>query len=406
MDFTYLFPDTAPIVEFGGATTHISGFLDGALQCGVNCSIFTTHTLPGVTQQQTILPLSGDPYILRETRNLGMSSQSHAEAENRINVERPKFIYQRHVRYSYAGAKLAQSLGLPLVLEFNGFEMVMAKHWDPARFPLLLQLAERRSLEAATLIVVVSEFLKQDLMKNGFPEHRILVNANGVDTVKFSPGRKGKEIRNKYGFKDDDIVVAFTGSITVSQGICEIEEVILELSGREKELNIPHLRFLIVGSGLHAQDMRQTLAEQINSGVVICPGNVPHEDIVGYLDAADILLAPHRFMPESMPYFGSPTKQFEYMAMMKGIVASDLKLDPPIHVHEKTALLITPGSTDELKQAIVRMSGDTGLRHRLGESARKVVEAQYTWKHNAQRVLERMTANQERTTEPDADPKS
>ncbi len=55
------------------------------------------------------------------------------------------------------------------------------------------------------------------------------------------------------------------------------------------------------------------------------PGRVPHAEGARLLRACDIFVSPHASHMVDGPFFGSPTKLFEYMAMGRAIVASDLE---------------------------------------------------------------------------------
>jgi len=98
-------------------------------------------------------------------------------------------------------------------------------------------------------------------------------------------------------------------------------------------------------------------------------------------------------LPDGRPFFGSPTKLFEYMAMGKGIVASRLDQLAEVLTHNNTALLITPGNVDELVDAIHQLAQDQNLRRRLGERARAVAIERHTWQQNAARVLQLVTTS-------------
>jgi glycosyltransferase involved in cell wall biosynthesis len=76
------------------------------------------------------------------------------------------------------------------------------------------------------------------------------------------------------------------------------------------------------------------------------------------------------------------------MAMGKGIVASRLGQIGEVLVDGETALLVEPGNVEELRRAIVRLIDNGEMRRSLGVKAREVAEKEYTWTHNAQRVLD------------------
>jgi len=125
---------------------------------------------------------------------------------------------------------------------------------------------------------------------------------------------------------------------------------------------------------------------------VFFTGVVPHTRIPAYLDAADILVSPHVPMPDGRPFFGSPTKIFEYMAMAKGIIASNLDQLSRVLAHRRNAWLVEPGNATELASAIILLAQNPSLRDELGHNARATAVAEYTWRQNAQRVLARIGA--------------
>jgi glycosyltransferase involved in cell wall biosynthesis len=103
--------------------------------------------------------------------------------------------------------------------------------------------------------------------------------------------------------------------------------------------------------------------------------------------AADILAAPTVVMP-GKPFFGSPSKLFEYMATGTAIVASDLDQLGEVLTHRKTAWLVRAADDKALADAFQFLAEHADLRHELGRQARAAVLEGYTWRHNAARVLD------------------
>jgi glycosyltransferase involved in cell wall biosynthesis len=217
------------------------------------------------------------------------------------------------------------------------------------------------------------------------PDHKIIVNPNGVDVDRFRPGIGGRDVRVELGIADDEQLVGFVGTFGPWHGVLELAQAIA-LVPRDV-----HFKFLLVGSGKLKSEMEQTIREAGLIDRVIFTGSVAHERVPVLLDACDILVAPHVPLADGSDFFGSPTKLFEYMAMGKGIVASRLGQIGDVLSHEETALLVEPGNSNELASAIMRLAGSKEMRDRLGKNARSVAVDKFTWGHNARRVLDAYT---------------
>jgi glycosyltransferase involved in cell wall biosynthesis len=385
LDLAFLYPSPAGLDVPGGALTHITGFLSGLLQEGAHSAVFSGRPLQTACDVHNI---SGSRRLrlFREAAALSYNIRFGAAVRELLAQKRPRLLYQRHGRFLFAGALLSRLMGIPLVLEYNASEDWMAKHWDPTRFSPWLRLCERVSVKAASLIVVVSNPLKQQLMEFGVPAERILVNPNAVDPDWFHPNCGGAKVRQDLGIRSEDIVVCFVGTFSYWHGVAVLEQAIRSLLDKPRHVGCP-LKFLLVGDGPLASQLRKALEPYAHDSLVTFTGVIPHRSVRMYLDAADILVSPHVSMPGGRPFFGSPTKLFEYMAMGKAIAASALDQIADVLEHGRTALLVRPGEPSELAEAIQRLAADAQLRIELGRNARETALASHTWRQNARRVL-------------------
>ncbi|HYO91553.1 MAG TPA: glycosyltransferase, partial [Pyrinomonadaceae bacterium] len=192
----------------------------------------------------------------------------------------------------------------------------------------------------------------------------------------------GELIRQELGIGADETLVGFVGSFGPWHGVLALAEAIKLMPAGAR------VRYLLVGSGTLREEVESRLREAGALGRVIFTGAVSHERVPALLDACDVLASPHVPLADGSPFFGSPTKLFEYMAMGKGIVASRLGQIADVLRHEETALLVEPADARELSEALMRLAKSRELRERLGEAARREAIAHHTWKHNAERVLE------------------
>lgn len=385
-DVIFLYPFATGEVEAGGANTHITGFLSGLSRCSARCWIFSGRPIPTKSFPVHEVPYRRRFYLFRESLALSYNAYFARKVAETLEVA-PSFIYQRHGRYVIAGALLSRALGRPLVLEYNGSEVWISKHWDPARFPSWLRLCEQISLSAASLITVVSDSLRDELIQAGVPEQKILVNPNAVDPDVFHADCGGREVRERLGFSPDHVVVGFIGSFSYWHGIGILRQAIELLVAKQDETR--QIRFVLIGDGPLRSEISEALAPYCEKGLVVFTGRIAHAEAPRYLDAADILVSPHVPNTDGTPFFGSPTKLFEYMAMGKAIVASNLDQLAQVLADRESAWLVEPGNAIQLAEAIQMLSTDAELRKYLGENARRSALSNHTWQQNAARVLAR-----------------
>ena len=387
LDLAYLFPYPMARAAIGGAMSHVQGFLDGVRQNGVPCRVFTGRPLPFHDLSQDCIPLSSMPFLFWEAAALSYNWHFVRKAGKALRKNRPLALYQRHGRFVVAGALLSQKLRVPLVLEYNGSEVWTAKNWDPSRFQAWLRLCEDYALKSASLIVVVSEVLRRELIARGIEKEQVLVNPNAVDPQVFTPGRSRGKTRNELGFVSDDIVACFIGTFSYWHGIEVLQKTARRLLGDSGGGIAVRVRFLLIGDGPLRAEIETALAPWVKDGRVIFTGPLPHDRVPETLDAADIFLAPLVPFADGSEFFGSPTKLFEYMAMEKAIIASNLGQMGTIITHKENGWLTEPGNAEALGTAILYLAENADLRLQMGQRAREAAVSRHTWLQNARAVL-------------------
>ena len=146
----------------------------------------------------------------------------------------------------------------------------------------------------------------------------------------------------------------------------------------------------MIGDGVRMPDVRSALARHQVESACVLTGLVPQADGPRYLAACDILASPHVPNADGTPFFGSPTKLFEYMAMGKGIVASDLDQIGDILEHGRAAVMVTPGDVDSLVVGLTTLIEDPARRDALGREARQLVLDRHSWRAHTARIVARL----------------
>ena len=95
---------------------------------------------------------------------------------------------------------------------------------------------------------------------------------------------------------------------------------------------------------------------------------------------------------ENTAAWASPLKMFEYMAAARPIIATDLSMVRGVLTNEHNALLVPPGDTSAVREALQRLAASPDLGERLATNACSDV-AQHTWVARARDILANVGVN-------------
>jgi len=218
------------------------------------------------------------------------------------------------------------------------------------------------------------------------PEEKIIVNPNGVDSEKFRPDIRAEHLIEKYRLKHKT-VFGFIGTFGQWHGVENIAKAYGELLKNYPEY-AEKTRLFLVGDGVKKGEVRQIVNKYGIERNVVFTGLIPQEKAPEYLSVCDILINATVPNPDGSEFFGSPTKLFEYMAMERAIISSNIGQMKEILKDGKTALLVKAGDVKALMLAMKKLADDKALRKHLGKNARKEVIEKYTWDKHVERILE------------------
>ena len=389
--------------QVGGSVGHTSGVVNSFERLGYDVTVFAAAVPSGVSEHCRVVEVEVPASVaLPHELNLYRYSRRFERRVRRALVaEPPSFLYQRYSLNDLSGVHLARRLKVPLVLEYNGSEVWAQQNWGRGLSVAAVSRAiEQTCLGHAQVVVTVSEPLRRQVIERGVSPERVVFYPNCVDAVEFDPsrfdGRARTAARERLGIPPGVCLITFVGTFGRWHGaevFAEAIRLLPDAVGKEV------LHFLFIGDGLTAGAVREMLAADIGRRRVTMAGSRPQAETAATLAASDILVSPHVSNEDGTPFFGSPTKLFEYMAMAKPIVASDLDqigrvlrgwtpADGMPAAGDPVAVLVAPGDADALARGIRRAVGmDAAAREELGRSARRQVLGAFTWDRHVASIV-------------------
>ena len=315
-----------------------------------------------------------------ELRRILYNQQLVGQLQRRFRSYAPDFILERASLYATAGVQLAQLLNIPLLVELNAPLALEQSAYRATGFGQLAAEAECWALSRADAVFAVSGPLRDYVLSLGISPERVQVLPNGVDAALFYPAPRNPEVRAKFDLGSGP-VLGFVGGLRPWHGV-QVLPLLLE---RLIPLH-PQLRLVIVGEGPMRVALEAAFCKGNMQANVTFTGSLPHADVSELIRQFDVALAPYPVLDHA--FYFSPLKLFEYMACGVPVVAAAVGQIAEVIRDGDTGLLYPPGDVDALTAACHRLLADTMLGQQLGAAAAAEVHANYTWSHNATRLVE------------------
>ena len=230
----------------------------------------------------------------------------------------------------------------------------------------LNSLWEQQSFRCSTVMIAVSETVKQELIALGVPVAAIRVIANGVDAQEFAPGVVDRAPLN---LPEGVPLALFVGDLQTTRK--NLDTVLQAL------VHVPQLHLAVVGDPQRSPYLPMIEQLQLTQRVHILGYR---QDVPALMQASDFFVLPSRYEPFGMVITEAMATGLPVI-ISANVGAADLV--------DADSGIVIPDLNDvaALAQAMERLTSDAGLRQQMGQSARTVAE-RYSWSKMASQYVD------------------
>ena len=269
---------------------------------------------------------------------------------------------------------------LPTIARYQG--TVLHPHLS-SKLALLRKFEEVRAMRTpADLYIMTNDGTRGDevlAQLNPSSAGKVRFWRNGLDLDRLRPvePETRRKLRADLGVPDNAFVLLTASRLARWKRVDRVVAAMPEVVSA-----VPRAQLIVVGDGDERANLERQARDLGVQNAVRITGSVPHGDVLSYMQAADLFLA-----PADLSNVGNPL--MEAMCCGMPIVTVDAGETSDLIRDGETGRLLPTGSPQAIAQAVIELAGDTAQRCRLAEQARQeAMKRFWTWE-------ERMTAELE-----------
>ncbi len=279
-----------------------------------------------------------------------------------LGDRRPSLIHAHFGIEGVYALPLAQSLGIPLITTFHGFDatlstaaLLSSPAW--ANYPLFRRQLARRG----DLFLCASSFIRDRVLALGFPEARMRIHYIGVDCQAIRPRDPAEETAT----------ILHVARLVDVKGAQHLIRALAALALRHAKTEL-----IIIGDGPLMRPLRALATSLGLEHRVRFLGALPHVQVLGWMRKAAILAAPS-VRTATGRVEGLGMVLLEAAATGVPVVGSRLGGIPEAVIDGRTGFLVPERDVDALAQRIGELLDDAAMRRRMGGHARALVERHF-----------------------------
>ncbi|MBD3386324.1 glycosyltransferase [candidate division KSB1 bacterium] len=226
---------------------------------------------------------------------------------------------------------------------------------------------DSRILGSFDHLVAVSHTVLSDLQKCGLTNVSLI--ANGLDFSRFSKPFDPVQSRRCFQLPADKTIIGTTGRLDIEKG----HKFFIQAAQRVVQ-KYPQTHFVIAGTGSLENELRALIRHYRLDPYLTLAGFI--DDIPKYLSALDIFVLPS--LTE-----GSPMALLEAIAAKKAVIASRVGDIQHLIKHNRSGILVRPGNSDGLYNAMVELIADPQKANRFAQCSYRDACDEYSAKNMA-----------------------
>ncbi|HVM47829.1 MAG TPA: glycosyltransferase family 4 protein [Candidatus Acidoferrum sp.] len=281
-----------------------------------------------------------------------------------FRAEAPHVVHTHSGKAGVLGRLAAARAGVPAIVHtihgpsFGAFQGAAAN--------LLFRSAEKYAARVTTQFVVVADAMRAQYLAAGIgcPEQYTKV-LSGFDLAPFLSASNDPQLRLNLGLAPDDFVIGKIARLFKLKGHDDLLTVAPELVRA-----CPQTKLLLVGDGpwrnrFETRARALGLSNHVVFAGLVAPAEVPK--LVGIMDAL-AHLSLREGLPRALP---------QALAARRPVVAYDVDGAREVCIEGETGFLLRPGDLAGLRERLLRLAKDGGLRERLGTAGQQFVQSRF-----------------------------